>query len=344
MFSPLTLASTQVHVACVNSLPQSSTRDVTMMKNSPVSLHEFKPSHYTALESGDDPDRVPLQDKKTPLTRGSVARAPIDASLKLFNEQDSNIWNHCPCGQINKNRIVNGWEVKPKHRFPWHVGLKENNSLNYICGGSIINNLYILTGAHCVTNKYEVFLPSILTVGIGDHLSTLDDDETMLAVEKIIVHEDFNPDILDNDIALLKLSTPINLGSDSKVGTICLPSNADKSYSHTLGIAPGWGAIDDSGTQLDFLQEMVFPILDSDCMGYSKYVTENQFCVDPTYGDTCRGDSGGALMVDEGNHYTQVGITSYTFSNCNDKYPTVFTKVSNYFQWIKDNTKDAQFC
>ncbi|KAL7646308.1 UNVERIFIED_CONTAM: hypothetical protein RMT77_003217 [Armadillidium vulgare] len=55
----------------------------------------------------------------------------------------------CSCGaQYHlKYRIVGGEKAKAQE-FPWHVVLYTTNQGQY-CGGSIINNMYILTAAHC---------------------------------------------------------------------------------------------------------------------------------------------------------------------------------------------------
>ncbi|PSN31025.1 hypothetical protein C0J52_26736 [Blattella germanica] len=50
------------------------------------------------------------------------------------------------------------------------------------------------------------------------------------------------------------------------------------------------------------------------------------------WGSAC-GDSGGALLVDG----VQVGVTSWTRLPC-ATYPAVWTKVSHYRSWIKENT------
>lgn len=51
----------------------------------------------------------------------------------------------CKCSVSQPNRIVNGEEVSPAHKYPWHGGLKIKTNLNYWCGATIINNRYVLT-------------------------------------------------------------------------------------------------------------------------------------------------------------------------------------------------------
>ena len=49
----------------------------------------------------------------------------------------------------------------------------------------------------------------------------------------------------------------------------------------------------------------------------------------------CQGDSGGPLVCKVGDVYKLAGATSFGRSNCSVRYPTVYTRVSYYRDWIK---------
>ncbi|PSN31024.1 Prostate-specific antigen [Blattella germanica] len=68
---------------------------------------------------------------------------------------------------------------------------------------------------------------------------------------------------------------------------------------------------------------------------YGNGPTEDMICSGIPQGSNgiCSGDSGGPLLVDG----IQIGITSWTSIFC-DVYPGVWTKVSHYRNWIKENT------
>ncbi|KAK4336748.1 hypothetical protein RND71_044174 [Anisodus tanguticus] len=68
----------------------------------------------------------------------------------------------CKCRFKSENRIVNG-QVAVENSIPWIVSLANNNY--HICGGSIMNEKFILTAAHCIDKKNA----KDLTVRVGIH-------------------------------------------------------------------------------------------------------------------------------------------------------------------------------
>lgn len=52
---------------------------------------------------------------------------------------------------------------------------------------------------------------------------------------------------------------------------------------------------------------------------------------------TCRGDSGGAMVIEDNGEFLQIGITSFGHKNCSVK-PAVFTRVASYLNFIDDVT------
>merc|ERR1719447_373366 len=53
--------------------------------------------------------------------------------------------------------------------YPWHVGilssLGQGGSLEYLCGGALIDSEHILTAAHCVKSFTQMKLSSGLAIG-----------------------------------------------------------------------------------------------------------------------------------------------------------------------------------
>ncbi|XP_045137970.1 trypsin-like isoform X2 [Portunus trituberculatus] len=263
------------------------------------------------------------------------------------NTTPSSNTGSCKCGVPNLNRIVGGQEVNPKNKYPWQVGLKMSNGRNYWCGGSIINDRYVMTAAHCIYGMSST--NSGLMVGVGDHNMYQTSDDVsgatrLVAVERIIQHPDYNTRTLDNDIALLKLSETLDLTQYKEVGAVCLPADDSKTYAGELATASGWGTTSSGGSQPSTLYEVVVPILEPSCWGMS--VTANMLCAGLEEGgkDTCQGDSGGPLYVEENSVRVQVGITSWGYGCADANSPGVYARVSKYVSWIQQNTQDATYC
>ena len=52
-----------------------------------------------------------------------------------------------------------------------------------------------------------------------------------------------------------------------------------------------------------------------------------------------QGDSGGALVVENGNGFTQIGVVSFVSSaGCASGYPSGYARVTSFLDWIRANT------
>ena len=59
-------------------------------------------------------------------------------------------------------------------------------------------------------------------------------------VSKIIIHANYNRRNVENDIALLRLDTPVNLGStETPVVPVCLPANNNADFSGITATVAG---------------------------------------------------------------------------------------------------------
>lgn len=100
----------------------------------------------------------------------------------------------------------------------------------------------------------------------------------------------------------------------------------------------GWGLTDGFGGSLsDVLNYVdVKVISNADCAAIFNIVRDSNVC---TSGDdatgSCNGDSGGPLVVNG----VQIGIVSFGVQYCFAGYPSAFTRVSSYLDWIKSNSK-----
>lgn len=98
----------------------------------------------------------------------------------------------------NGPRIVNG-TTATVNQFPWFVAIRSYTSrgLQSICGGSLISKTWVLTAAHC-TYRYNTF-----NLALGSR--ALNKPFISLTSERVAEHNRYNPDNLNNDIALIGL-------------------------------------------------------------------------------------------------------------------------------------------
>ncbi|KAK4292594.1 hypothetical protein Pmani_034654 [Petrolisthes manimaculis] len=263
----------------------------------------------------------------------------------------------CVCGLANADRIVGGEEVMPAHKYPWIVGLRFEGGSAHECSGSIINNMYVVTAAHCLyqqTEPFELQQPSDVMVFIADHdqYSSTDDipGVTMiLDVMEITVHPSYDFFGVDNDIALLKLSESLSFDNKA-VRPVCLPRNSNDTYEGATATAAGWGLTsEDAMDQPAILMEVNVTILEPDCRGIRINgfdITENMICAGEDEGglDACDGDSGGPLTVTQDGRYVLVGVTSFGEGCARPNMPGVYTRVNNYLDFIEQTAGGAMFC
>ncbi|XP_051007611.1 anionic trypsin-2 isoform X1 [Acomys russatus] len=220
------------------------------------------------------------------------------------------------------DKIVGGYTCQ-KNSVPYQVSL---NSGYHFCGGSLINDQWVVSAAHCYKSRIQVRL--------GEHnIDVLEGDEQFVSSAKIIRHPNFSSRTLDNDIMLIKLSSPVTL--NARVATVSLPTSC--AAAGTQCLISGWGNTLSFGVNNpDLLQCLDAPILSqAECeASYPGKITKNMICVGFLEGgkDSCQGDSGGPVVC---NGELQ-GIVSWGYGCALKDSPGVYTKVCNYVDWIQD--------
>ncbi|KAK9881867.1 hypothetical protein WA026_018066 [Henosepilachna vigintioctopunctata] len=246
---------------------------------------------------------------------------------------------------LGNERVVGGKASQPA-AWPWVVSIYKNGIFH--CGGVIISELWVVTAAHCV-DKYWLFYYEV-QAGILRRFSYSPMEQSRWVVAAI-AHEEYNKSNLKNDIALLKLSSPVRY--NRYVRPICLPSEATAGQDFLRGPSPGticttvgWGAIMEHGTDPDHMREVQVPILKR-CK-HPEDEEGNEICAGLFEGgkDACQGDSGGPFMCQNPNNPSQwylSGIVSHGEGCARPNEPGVYTRVSEYIGWIADNIREDNF-
>lgn len=239
----------------------------------------------------------------------------------------------CTTKLAGSSRIVGGVDADSQ-LWTWAVSINIASSL---CGGSIISSSYILTAAHCVWGAST----SQITIYAGS--STRLAGTQNRSVSRIVIHSGYSRHTFVNDIALLLLSTPLNM-TDPGVGTICLPSvnstilaAGEWPPAETGVIAVGWGALRENGPLSPTLQQVFLRTVDHQSSTCTP-VTTNwsvQLCAISLGKDTCQGDSGGPLMtLTESKQWVLIGLTSSGIGCARPNYSASYTRVAAYENWI----------
>ncbi|XP_043273510.1 proclotting enzyme isoform X1 [Venturia canescens] len=254
------------------------------------------------------------------------------------------------CGVRNsgKYRVVGGEESLPG-RWPWMAAIFLHGSrrTEFWCGGSLIGPRHILTAAHCTRDQRQrPFAARQFTVRLGD-IDLENDDEPSspetYAVKAVHAHQKFSRVGFYNDIAILELNRPVR--RSPYVIPICLPQARyrNEPFAGARPTVVGWGTTYYGGKESTVQRQAVLPVWrNEDCnAAYFQPITGNFLCAGYSQGgkDACQGDSGGPLMLRSEGKWMQIGIVSFGNKCGEPGYPGVYTRVTEYVDWIKSNSK-----
>ena len=131
------------------------------------------------------------------------------------------------------------------------------------CGGTLIGDRHVITAAHCTAGQSR----NSIKVLIGDTTLGVANDTTRFirTVSEIRQHSNYSSQNTQNDIAILVLSSPVDLNAHPNIKPACLPRTETKSdLFGRRAVVSGWGTLASSGAQTSHLHEVTVKVL-SDC-------------------------------------------------------------------------------
>ena len=263
-------------------------------------------------------------------------------------------------------RIING-NIASEAQIPWQVALVTNPLdayQSYVCSGSLIADRWVLTAAHCAEQLKNLNKDYYVLVGANN----LQDNQQgqIIKVKQAYIHEQYNNRIYDNDLALLELVQTVDF---IKCGTHCQTIDLinpviEKQNAPILSPVQiaGWGVLEDCDnsqslvcqhyagqmmrnpalypTTLRYTTLKLANCLSSSSLYSAQQITQNMLCAESpmqdSLTDTCYGDSGAGLTINNLEKQYLLGIASWGAGCAKVGYPGVYTRVTNYSDWINN--------
>ncbi|XP_055329348.1 uncharacterized protein LOC129582009 [Paramacrobiotus metropolitanus] len=340
--------------------------------------------HFASRKEGNglSADEVPGNEDEGNVTIGN-SNNPVDRGLdaasgivnRVMSEGDAFSWEMKACGKLGVksgnrrvSRILNG-DKALDGEFCWQAAIFLGNE--YLCGGALIDDIHVITSAHCIqrfqrdktANNLRVIFGAtdVKNVPVGGCAQAF-------GISSVKLHDAFNSKTLSNDIAVLRLSNSVPANNCSCA--LCLP----ESWTGPLRIdstclVTGYGLSSTTNplsygrlrsSQVQVINSTTGPVNcqmimnDYSGMPIDYKLDPSMFCTlsrDQNYanglgvGDTCMRDGGSplicALDADDPQRFTLTGIVTWGLgcgrTTESVRMPSVYTNVRKQVQWIKRN-------
>ncbi|XP_026738954.1 trypsin-3-like [Trichoplusia ni] len=221
-------------------------------------------------------------------------------------------------------KIVGGNETTIEQHPHMAYLLLFNGTVDFQCGGSIVNRFHIVTAAHCLTDIIRV------RIRIGSTRSNSGGE--MYEATSWFTHPMYDSQTSDYDVAVVRVAYGMTLNGVTTKAIRMVSRASDVEDGEDVTVT-GWGttsvSIQEGGSTSTELMEVTIPAVNrtgcNTLIGNGESITSRMFCAGLPEGgkDSCQGDSGGPAVVDG----LLAGVTSFGFGCARPNSPGVYTRI-----------------
>jgi len=264
------------------------------------------------------------------------------------------------CGVRPDAQYIVGGDNSRANTWPWAVAIfqrssRDPNKKQFICGGSILNDQWVVSAAHCVVRYEGKMTANDFFVKVGAH--DLRDSGEFIEVAEVTPHENYRAWRRYNDISLFKLKTKLDF-TKANLRPVCMATEEMDKMDLTGKNATviGWGTTSFQGDIAKNLMEVSVPVVSNEecdqayssvegsAVSYPEGINHNFVCAGEKEGgkDSCQGDSGGPLLYQQDNVWYQIGVVSFGYKCAEKGYPGVYTRISHFNRWLGSHTDETR--